>query len=261
MRYIVSGLLILLVAGGVVWFSTRLSHIGTPPDPNDPRQAGILTPEVLELDLKGASENLMDRINRGEQISDARFHDLMAEAANSLLNQVDVDSIPPNRAWEYGEFYITARRWKDAKKALDVAVKVAKDEDRRVNDNLRLARVLAELGDVHRAVVTARSTFNVADTGAAPILPATLLEIVPAGAGKGDDAELAAMLEDAIACENRTVVDANTVPGRDFLLARPFHVRNAWTKIVELYTSAGNPAKAKAAVGRMNAMLKQQTGA
>jgi hypothetical protein len=235
-------------------------HWGVPPDPNDPRTAGLLKPDVLRQDLAGASDALMERVQKGE-IDDAKYKELMAKAANSLLDQVDIGQIPPAQAWQYGDVYITARRWKDARRALEIAVKAAKDDDRRVNDNLRLARVLAELGEVPAAVKTARSTFNVTDTGAAPILPATLLEIVPAGAGKGDDAELAALLEDAIACEQRTIVDAKTIPGQSFLVARPHHVRNAWRKVVELYRSAGKTNEAEAAQARADAMLKQQTGA
>jgi hypothetical protein len=164
---------------------------------------------------------------------------------------VDVKRIPGRQAWEYGEMFITARDWPKAKQLLETAVKNPPDEDRRVNDNLRLARVQAELGDVATAVKTARKVFGTVDTSAAPILPATLYEIVPAGEGKGHDAELAALLEDAIGCHLRTQVDPTTGPGRDFLAARPFHVHRAWEKVVRLYDGAGETAKARAAAKRM----------
>jgi len=77
-----------------------------------------------------------------------------------------------------------------------------------------------------------------------PILPAVLLAIVPAGEGKGHDAELADLLEQAAAQHEQVVVDANTIPGRIFLLARPKHIRNAFLKAAELYEKAGNSAKA-----------------
>jgi predicted negative regulator of RcsB-dependent stress response len=260
MRLFILALLILIIAGVFVSLSNQLGHIGTPPDPNDPKQAGLMTPEVLRRDLKGASDSLLERLHSGE-IDDAQFKDLMARAANLLLKSVKVENIPSQKAWEYGEVFVTARKWKEAKQALEIAVKAAKDEDRRVNDNLRLARVLAELGDVQGAISTARGVFNTTDGAAAPILPATLLEIVPAAEGKKHDAELGALLEDAIKCESRTIVDTNTEPGKAFLMARPFHVRNAWNKIMELYLAAGKEDEVKAAAGRRDAMMREQAGA
>ncbi|HWA81902.1 MAG TPA: hypothetical protein VG820_00605 [Fimbriimonadaceae bacterium] len=260
MRYVIATLLLLTLTGCIVWYSNDLSHVGTPPNPNDPRQAGVLTPEVLRRILAGASDSLQEREMKGE-IDDAKFHELMSEAANRLLDEVDIGRIPPKQAWEYGEIYITAQRWEDAKKALLIAVKAAKNDDRRVNDKLRLARVMAELNDVPGAISTARSTFDVPDGATAPILPATLLEIVKAGEGKAHDAELAALLEDAIKCEMRTIVDPKSKPGQDFLTARPFHIRNAWRKVVELYVAAGKTQEADSAEKRAEQMLSQQAGA
>lgn len=240
--------LILLCAG---------CRLGVPPDPNDPSRAGQLTPDVIKNNLRGASDALLDRVAKG-QIDDAKYKELLANAANSLLDRVDIGQIPKNKAWEYGEIYITARRWKDAKRALEIAVKAAPDEDRRVNDNLRLARVLSEMGDVKSAIPIARSTFNASDTAAAPILPATLLEIVKAGEGKGQDAELAALLEEAIKCEERTIIDAATVPGQTFLIARPYHIRKAWAKVITLYKASGKAEEAKAATVRAQADMKQE---
>jgi tetratricopeptide (TPR) repeat protein len=259
-RIAVALVLSLLLVGCFFWFSNSLSHVGTPSDPNDPRQAGILTPEVLRRLIAGASDSLLERVRSGE-ITDAQYKDFLAKAAQEYLSKVPIDRIPPARAWEYGEIYITARRWPDARKALEIAVKAAKNEDRRVNDNLRLARVLAEMGEVEQAIKTARSVFDTNDNAAAPILPATLLEIVPAGAGKGKDPELAALLEEAIKCEMRTIVDPNSQPGKDFLLARPFHVRNAWKKIVELYQNVGLTDEARAAERRGDEMTSKQVRA
>jgi hypothetical protein len=220
----------------------------------------MMTPEVLRQDLKGASDSLLERLHRGE-INDRQFQDLMARSANVLLQSVKVERIAPPKAWEYGEIFITARKWPEAKKALEIAVKNARGDDRRVNDNLRLARVLAELGDVAGAIAAARSTFNAPDGATAPILPATLLEIVPAVKVKGHGPELAALLEDAIKCENRTIVDPKTDSGSAFLMARPFHIRNAWNIILELYLTAGKIDEAKAAAARRDAMMKSEAGA
>jgi hypothetical protein len=260
MRLTLVTVLVLALTVAVVWFATQLGHFGTPPDPNDAREAGILTPEVLRANLKGASDSLGERLAKGE-ITDEQFHALMAKAANTLLDQVDIVRIPPKKAWEYGEIYITARRWEDAKKALTMAVKAAKGEDRRVNDNLRLARVLTELGDVKGAIKTARSTFNTPDTGAAPILPATLYEIVPAAEHHGADGELARLLEEAIQCEARTKVDPNSRGGKDFLYAERFHIERGWAKVVDLYRSAGMQKESQAAQIRAEEMLRKQATA
>jgi tetratricopeptide (TPR) repeat protein len=260
MRVLVGTLLVLLLVGSAFWFSNQLSHVGTPADPNNPREAGILTPEVLRRNLAGASDSLLERVKRGE-ITDDQYKEYISEAAQKLLSQVDIERIPSGKAWEYGEIYITARRWEDAKKALQIAVKVAKNENRRVNDNLRLARVLAETGDVEAAIKTARGVFDANDNAAAPILPATLLEIVPAGEGKSKDAELASLLEDAIKCEMRTIVDPESQPGKDFLFARPFHVKRAWKKIVDLFLNVGLSEEARAAERRGEAMTSKQVGA
>jgi hypothetical protein len=40
MRYIIAALLLLTLIGVVISVSNHLGHIGTPPDPNDPAQAG-----------------------------------------------------------------------------------------------------------------------------------------------------------------------------------------------------------------------------
>ena len=260
MRTFLATIVVLFATGCVIWFANHLTHFGTPPDPNDPRQAGILAPDVLKRNLAVDSDVLQERVRKRE-ISDEKAKELMAKDAEEKLNQVDLKRIPPAKAWEYAEEFITAKRWDDAKNALEVAIKVAKDEDRRVNDRLRLARVLAELGDVKSAIPMARSTFDTNNTSAAPILPATLLEIVPAAEGKGDDAGLAALLEDAIKCEQRTIVDPNTEPGKAFLLARPFHIRNAYRKEIELYESAKLPDKAKAAQAESDKVLNEQAGA
>lgn len=260
MRAIVLGILLLALGAALLMITQNLSHIGTPPDPNDPRQAGVISAGVLRQQLRGISDSLVAREQRRE-ITKEQFDDYMAKAANGLLDQVKLDKIEPKNAWEYGELFTTARRWRDAKAAYEVAVKAAKNEDRRVNDNLRLARSMAELGEVPEAVRTARKTFDTPDEAAAPILPATLLEIVPAAENKGHDAELAGLLEEAIRCEARTIVDPKSPPGRDFLMARPHHIRHAWEKAIDLYTAAGSKAKAAEAVAKMQAMLKQQSGA
>lgn len=226
-------------------------------DPNDPRVAGVLAPDVIRRQLKGTSDMLMERVARGE-IDDARFRELIAQRANELLKDLPVDRIDPARAWEYGEVLRTAKRWEQAKRVLAIAVAHAekgRDEDRRVNDILRLAHAEAMLGEVPAALTTARRAFNAAPEASAPILPAVLLEIVPAARGKGHDVELAQILESAIGKHIETVVDPKSQGGLAFLGARPYHIRNAWRTVVELYAKSGEDEKARRAIERSEAML------
>lgn len=158
---------------------------------------------------------------------------------------MDVDKIPASQAWEYGDVFKTAGRWDLAKKAYEIAIQNPRNEDRRVNDRLRLALAEAHLGNVERAIELARSVFDTDDRGTAPILPAVLLEIVPAAEGKGHDAELADLLVDAIAQHDRTIVDPHSDAGKAFFRAKPIHVRDAYRKAIALYTKAGLTEKAE----------------
>jgi hypothetical protein len=230
---------------------------GTLEDPNDTKTAGILAPDVIRRQLRGTSEMLMERVRKGE-MTDAEFRDLISKRANELLEDLPLDKIDPARAWEYGEVFRTAKRWSQAKAALVIAVEHAtksKDEDRRINDLIRLAHAEAMLGQVKEAIATASKTLDATSGGSAPILPGILLELVPAARGKGQDAELAVLLEEAIKKHNTTVVDPKTGPGQDFLMAKPFHIRNAWGTVVELYAKAGKDEEATKALERSEKML------
>jgi tetratricopeptide (TPR) repeat protein len=213
-----------------------------------------MKPEVLQRNLKGASDSLLERKVKGE-IDDRGFRDYMRTYANDLLNKVPIKDVPPKEAWRYAEVFLTAERWEDAKGLLEIAVKNAPDEDRRINDSLRLARALAMLGEVDQAIATARTTYNAAPKDSAPVLTAVLLEIVPAGEGKDKDPELSKLLEDAIPIHQKTLVDPNTEPGRAFLAARPVHVRNAYDKVVELLVNAGKAEEAREAAKRGEKVL------
>jgi len=215
----------------------------TLPDPNDPKTTGVMQPVVLRNNLKGAADQFFGRVKTRE-ITDARARKLLSDYANKLLEEVPIEKIPADEAWEYAEIFITAERWKDARDCLVLAVKKPATEDRRVNDNLRLARVLAKLGEVKEAISTARSVFDAKPTDKAPILTSVLLELVPAAEGKGSDAELAKLLLEAVPQSEQTIVDTSTDAGKLYLSARPFHIRGAFTKAVELYTSARQTAKA-----------------
>lgn len=257
MRIALFTILAILVAIAIVWYGNGFSRFGTPIDPNVSDRTTVVAADVLRRSLSGLSDSLLERV-RSHEITDEEFKDRMAAAAQELMQGIDATKIPAPSAWEYGELFITARDWQKAKVSFEKAVKVAKEEGRRVNDNVRLARVYAELNDVPKAIETARSTFNTKDTEAGPILLATLYEITPAAEGKGHDLELATLLEDAIVCEERTIVDTTKAEGRDFIAARPFHVRRAWMKVIDLYEGVGQQAKAEEARKRMHTSLSKE---
>lgn len=227
------------------------------PDPNDPNDVSVVQPDVLRNSLKGASDNLNQRLAQRE-INQRQYDALMAQYANDLLNTTNIEAIPPSRAWEYAEVFRTAKRWKEAATVLKVAVKAAKSQDRRVNDTLRLAQALAYENEVPEAIQTAKKVFDAPAQEKAPILLAVLYEIVPAARNKGKDVDLATLLEDAIEQAQQTLVDPNSDAGKMFLAARPHHVRNAWMTVLDLYSAAGRDDLAQKAMRRMDAMLSGQ---
>jgi tetratricopeptide (TPR) repeat protein len=215
----------------------------TLPDPNDPKNVGVLAPDVLRNLLKGASTQFFGRAQRGE-ITDGEAREFLAEYANSLLRTVDSSRVPKDKAWEYAEVLITAKRWTMAKQFLEIALQNPPNEDRRVNDRLRYGRVLCELGEVKSGIAEARKAFDAPPTDKAPILTAVYLEIVPAGEKKKHDRELAKLIEDSVPQSEQTEVDINTAEGMRFIAARPYHIRKALGKAMELYQRAGDSAAA-----------------
>ena len=226
-------------------------------DPNDAKSAGLLAPEVIRRQLKGTSDMLLDRVGRGE-ITDAEFQELISKRANELLKDLPMEKIADEKAWEYGEIFRTAKQYPKAKTmlltAVDHAIKT-KNEDRRVNDLIRLSHVQAMLGEVKESIATAKRTFDAKPEASAPILPGVLLEIVPAARDKSHDAELAALLETAIEKHVVTIVDPKTEAGQAFLMARPHHVRNAWRTVFDLFAKSGNEAEARRALAKGEEML------
>jgi len=213
------------------------------PDPNDPTRVGPNHAQVVRNNLRWASDAANYRVATGE-ITQAEADRLVQKKAIELSKQIpDTDLIGPD-AWRIGEVLLAARDWRRAEKALAYAAANATTEDRRVNDTLRLAQVEAQLGNVPKAIELARTTFNVRPEDKAPILPAILLSIVPAGEGKGYDADLAKLLEDAVKQHEQVRVDVHTVPGKMFLLAMPKHIKDAYSKAAELFEKSGHSAEA-----------------
>ncbi len=228
-----------------------------PPDPNDPADIGVLQIDVLRKQLQWASDNMNERVAKGE-VSDKDGQRLLSQYADELLSHVKVNDYSPTDAWQYGEVFRLAKHWADAQKAYETSIAAvikSKNEDRRVNDTLRLAQVLGELNQPKEAIAKAKTVFDAKDQDAAPILPAVLYEIVPSCQQKGADVELSKLLEEAIHAHARVVVNPKTDAGKMFLAARAFHMRKAWDKVVELLENAGKPDLAAAARERGYQMM------
>lgn len=217
----------------------------TIPDPNDPEDVGLVTPDVLKTNLAYLYQFLADRVGRGE-ITQKKADQYMAEEAGKMVAHIDIKKVPKGLVWQYADIYRTARNWKKAREAYLIAVKNAKDEDRRINDTLRLAQCTAAEGDVPEAIRLAKSVMNAKPVDSAPILPAVYLEIVPMAEGKGHDGELADLIVQAVKKHKATVVDPKKEAGQAFLMARSYHIRKALQLAYDLYMAAGKTEKAQA---------------
>lgn len=221
---------VVLIAGALV---VLLRTSNSPPDPNDPNDVGTLQPQVMRRNLKRASDVANNRVDSGE-ISEKEAKDFVSDEAETILKNLKAETAPEGDLWEYGEVLITAKEYRKAIPVLEKAVEVAKTEDRRINDSLRLAQCYAAIQEIDKAIATTRKTFNAGPKDSAPLLLAINKDIVPLAKGHGKDEELAKLIEDAIPIYEKTEVDPATEAGRNFLIARPFHVREAKKLIEEL---------------------------
>lgn len=231
-----------------------------PPDPNDPAKVGILQPEVLQRNLHWASDMVNERVANGE-ISEGEAKQYLTKYADGLVDKIDFKLMQPEKAWAYAEVFRTAKRWELAKRSLEIAVEHAKktgNEDRRVNDSLRLAQAMAELGERKEAIVLARSVFDAPDQDKAPILLAVIYEIAPALQGHGLDVEVAKLIEDAIEQHTLVVIDPESEAGKAFLTAKWFHIRMAWERVMGLYQAAGRDDLMEEAKQRAAQMIEEQ---
>lgn len=217
-------------AGFAVYF---LRSHPRPVDPNDPAEVGVLQPTVMRRNLKRTSDAANFRVGKGE-MTETEAKKRVTEQAEAILKNLKPEEIPDDELWEYGEVLWTAKEWDQAIPVLEKAVKLAKTEDRRINDSLRLAKCYAAVGRVDEAMSLARSTFDAKPEDTAPLLLAITKEIAPEARGKGKDKELAQLIEDAIPIYLQTVVDVNTDEGKNFIGARPFHIRDAWQLVADL---------------------------
>jgi tetratricopeptide (TPR) repeat protein len=210
-------------------------------------------PARMMANLREARETLDMRVAKNQLTSQQRDQ-LMLEKTKKYLEITDKGDVTDENAWIYGDLYRDAGMWKEAFSLYDRARKAAKNEDRRVNDNLRFSRAAGQIGKVKDAIAAVRSTFSTPPKEKAPILPALIFEVIPSCEGKGSDLELARLLEEGISQHNATVVDAETDPGKAFLIARPAHIQRAFTKVVDLYVKAGRRDLARQAIRRADDM-------
>jgi len=241
------------LALGLFLAGCQTGHI---PNPNDPADVGPLPGKTVRKNLQSITDALFQRRVKDE-IDEKTYQALVSKAAAEMVGSVDVGAINPSDAWQYGVMLRDARNWKGAEAFLKVAVDNArktKNEDRRINDSLQLARVYCEEGRVEEGIKLARSTFNASAKDAAPILFGVYLEIVPASQGKGHDLELAQLVEDAIQMNEKVQVDPNSDAGKRFIVARPMHEGRAWHVVADLYGRAGKPDLAKKAEQKADAL-------
>ena len=218
-----------------LWLCLLLIGCGQYPNPND---LASVQPEhrveIANKRLEAAETTLQYKVGVSHEISDGRRNQLIQELAEDMLKSVDPKVIPESDLWMYAALLRVTNRWAEAETALVAAVKVAKTEDRRVNDTLKLAQAQAKNAKVTEAISTANSVLNVADGDAAPVLPAILYEVVPAAQGKGHDKDLADLLVKAIDCHRRVKVDLNSDAGKLFVAASRHHIDMAQLKIEQL---------------------------
>lgn len=232
---------------------------GTLPDPNVPDTKTMVRGDIILRNVGELSQMLDQRVGRGE-IDQVQREKILEREVKKMVEKVEVSKIIDKEAWQFGDVYRLGGQWDIALDLYDRAVKSAKTNDRKINDTLRLARAQAHLGKVDEAITSCRSVFGVDAKDKAPILMAILYEVVPEGAGKGKDLELARLLEDSIKQHKETIVNVTDEGGRAFLRARPIHIHSAWMRVAQFYQGLKMDKEAREAVVKDEAD-RQMSGA
>lgn len=225
------------------------------PDPNDMASSAPIDARIMQRNISMAYQDLGQRVRRGE-ITEQQKERMIREMAESLASYIKLEEVPDEEAYRYADVLRQANRLAEAKAAYETAVKVAKTEDRLVNDSLQLARVMCMMGELKPAIELVRTTFTAKPKEKAPILMSVLYEIVPAGKDKGNDVELANLLIDAIDQQMLVEVDPTTESGKAFLAASQVHVAKAWQESMKLYNSANREDLMRKAIERRDAVAK-----
>lgn len=204
------------------------------PDPNEVQGGPHFDPEIMQRNIATAYAMLDLRVKRGELTPEDRDKHIKA-LVGKIVSHIDPESVTDDESWRVADLYRQAGELDKAQTFFERAVKSAKSDDRRVNDTLQLARVLALQGKVSEAIAKAEMTFDAPPREKAPILMASLYEITPAGLGKGHDLELAELLKKAIGQHLQVQVDANSDSGKSFLQTSSIHIGKAWEQVMQIY--------------------------
>ena len=229
-------------------------RFGQYPNPNEPDKNAMYDGETLQENVRQVDEMLALRVENGK-IDQSQKSAFLLEYIAEQLEGVDLDEIPTDQAWRFADVYRQMDDWQATHDLYVVAVENASDEDRRVNDTLRLAESVAMLGSVLEGIDLVRSTFDAEPTGKAPILMATLYEFVPAALGSGHDLAVVKLLEEATEQHLLTVVDPESESGRTFIKARFYHVREAWRAIIPVYRAIGDIDVLRAVIARSDRVM------
>jgi tetratricopeptide (TPR) repeat protein len=233
-------------------------HFAQLDDPNEILESKYIDAEVMQRNIAQAHATLNERVKKGE-ITKEQKDKMILDLVQKISGIVDISTVPDDAAWRFADLFRQAGDLDDARKLYERAVEVAPNEDRRVNDSLQLARVMAMQGDVEGAIRIAETTFSAPPNGKAPILMAALYEIFPAGEGKGKDVELAQFLEKAIEQHMLVEVDAKSEAGIAFLQASDVHTSKAWDIVLRVFANEGRTDLFKEAMAQRE-KLESQAG-
>lgn len=229
-------------------------QFGQIPDPNIVAEQGMPNPEIVNRNLDDMYAVLTRRVQLGEITAEQR-DEMIVERAQRAVAEINLEEIPVNQAWRFGDLFRKAEQWETAYQLYSIALDNAPDWDRTVNDSLRKAHMAAHLGRLDEAFELSRSTFEAPPEEKAPILFAVLYEIVPAGRGQGRDGELATLLMEASEQMMETQVDPNSEPGQAFLLTKPHHINMAFEETIRLLDASGETTRKTQAFNRFRRML------
>jgi tetratricopeptide (TPR) repeat protein len=211
---------------------------------------------MMRRNLSDTYLTLAERLQLG-QLTPERLDQLLTEEARTMVRGINVESVPREQAWQYGEVFRTAKLWPQTARLYERALAHPPNQGRLVHDTLRYAEALAKLGRVEESIAAAKKSLGTDPKFAVGVLLPVYLEVVPAAEGHGHDVELAELIELAMAEHVRALADPSTPEGRAFLAARPHHLLAASRLAERLYRRSGLPEKAETLAARTRKMLEE----
>lgn len=217
----------------------------TIPNPNDPDDVGLVSPDVLSANLASLQQFLVERMLKGE-ITRVQADKYMAEEGAKMVDHIKVKDIPQGLVSEYANIFRIANDWKKAKEAYEVAAKFAKNGEKKNIDTLRLAVCKAALGDAKEAIQISKKVVEEKDADMSSALTIVYMELVPRAKGQHEDRALADLLIEIVKKYKAVKIDPNSEGGLSQGLARAYHIQRALQAAYDLYSAAGDIAKAQA---------------